>query len=169
MEAIFAGSVKESPPLFERATKSRLLPVSGQKAKTSPALLVLTSPPIAVPVDSVEDTWSGEPQEPRVQHVAPLAADRLRHDQGCEDCRREQLHGAEQARLKPPPRQEERTDRLDCDRPDSDGEDRDPGRAQRGLRARTAPMRHALAAAMIGTPAGATGTAVTSSPSGTIT
>ncbi len=50
--------------MVDLATSSLRLPVSGQKTKTSPELLVLTSQPIAVPVVSAPLIWIGVPQAP---------------------------------------------------------------------------------------------------------
>src|SRR5258708_20039757 len=62
--AMTTGVPKEAPPVVDLATMIRLLPVAGQKAKTSPAPLVLTSPPIAVPTVSAPLTWIGVCQAP---------------------------------------------------------------------------------------------------------
>ena len=58
------GAEKLQPLLVDLATNKLLLPVSGQKAKTSPKLLVLISLPIPVPFVSAPLTWSGVCQAP---------------------------------------------------------------------------------------------------------
>src|SRR4051794_41779097 len=55
--AMRTGAPKLTPPLVDLATLTRRLPVSGQKTKTSPALLVLASQPMAVPGVSVPLIW----------------------------------------------------------------------------------------------------------------
>ena len=53
-----------TPPFVDLTMKIPRLPVVGQKPKTSPKALVLTSQPIAVPVVSAPLTWIGVPQGP---------------------------------------------------------------------------------------------------------
>src|SRR5881394_3190080 len=62
--AICTGVPYETPPLVDLTTKIFLFPVAGQKPNTSPKALVLTSAPIAVPVDSAPLTWIAVCHEP---------------------------------------------------------------------------------------------------------
>ena len=62
--AIVTGVPKVVPPLVDFATNKFWLPVSGQKAKTSPLALVLISLPMAVPVVSLPLICCGELQVP---------------------------------------------------------------------------------------------------------
>ncbi len=50
--------------MVDLTTKTLRFVVVGQKPKTSPLALVLTSPPIAVPVDSAPLTWIAVCQAP---------------------------------------------------------------------------------------------------------
>src|SRR4029079_10747027 len=62
--ATWTGVPKLTPPLVDFATRTLRLPVAGQKTKTSPALLLLTSQPMAVPVDSAPESVSVVPHAP---------------------------------------------------------------------------------------------------------
>src|SRR4051812_48758768 len=67
--AITVPAPQEAPPLVDLATTILRFPVVGQKVKTSPALLVLMSQPIAVPVDSAPVTWIMVPQPAAVRRL----------------------------------------------------------------------------------------------------
>jgi hypothetical protein len=58
------NALNEAPPLIDFATRRVCPPASGQKTKTSPNELVLTSPPSAVKDVSIPLTWVGTCQVP---------------------------------------------------------------------------------------------------------
>src|SRR6476661_4005582 len=59
VEATCTGVPYDAPPFVDLTMKMNLFVVVGQNPNTSPALFVLTSAPIAVPVDSAPLTWIG--------------------------------------------------------------------------------------------------------------